>query len=207
MPDNTNLLPVQYAICNIGRWLRYFLKRLMQYQKTQGISWEYVGYVLEFQKNGYPHAHIIFRGNYLGDIKKIAGLWPYCAPQGIDYSDRKKYERQLRKEGKLGYGHVKGIALVNYVCAYVGKAKNGVDKELGVHRSYAWMWFAHTREFNVSHRYRSDKENNKPKRNWTFKKVNNNRILDHICEKCGQKIYSDSIDMISHVCLPEKKNC
>jgi hypothetical protein len=66
MPDNTNMDPVAFAICNIGRWTRAFLMRLRKHQARRGIAWRYVGWVLEFQGNGFPHVHVILAGDWIG---------------------------------------------------------------------------------------------------------------------------------------------
>lgn len=132
MPANTNLSPVAYAICNIGVWISKFLKRLRSYQKRHGVPWEYVGYTLEMQENGFPHVHIIFRGSWIGKIKEIAALWPWCLENGVDYVDKKKLERKKKQK-------VKGLHLVNYVCGYVAKAAQKVVVNDKINRSWAEM--------------------------------------------------------------------
>lgn len=180
MPDNTNMLPVQYATVMIGQWITYFLRRLRQFQKNRGLAWEFVGWALEFQQgdekvhkknhelmcNGFPHVHMIFRGRWIGNIQEIAKLWPYCEPQGVDYMDKAKYERKLRSQGKLKPGqHVSGIRLINYVTAYVSKCSkaviakgDGLKKVVDVHKGYAWLAFCGGRMYNVARTYRKVKD-------------------------------------------------
>lgn len=180
MPENTNLLPVQFATVNVGKWISRFLDRLRKYQARAGrnIPWEFVGWTLEFQEgekdgpdghhgdsfkmhNGFPHVHMIFRGKWIGAIKEIAALWPYCEPQGVDYLDRAKYERRLRSQGKLAAGRrVAGVRLINYVTAYVSKCSKAVvvkGKDVYVHKGYAWLAFLGGRMFNVTRDYRREK--------------------------------------------------
>jgi hypothetical protein len=165
MPDNTNLLPVQYATIYVGKWITRFMKDLRQYQKSRGISWAFVAWVLEFQKNGYPHIHIIFKGKWLGNIREIAKLWPYCEPQGVDYMDKRKYEQRLMREGRLKPGrHVGGIRLVNYLCGYASKMSQTLTED-GVHKGYAWLAFFGGRMYNVAREYKKEKDPEK-KKDW-----------------------------------------
>lgn len=165
MPENTKLLPVQYATIYIGKWISTFIRRLRKYQKKNGIPWEFVGWTLEFQENGYPHIHMIFRGRWIGSIQEIAKLWPYSEPQGVDYMDKRKYERQLISQGKLKPGrHVSGIRLVNYITAYVSKCSKALvvkNNEIYVHKGYAWLAFAGGRLFNVAREYKKEKKQEK----------------------------------------------
>lgn len=178
MPDNTNLLPVQFATVNVGKWVSRFVHRLRNYQNKRGIPWEFVGWTVEFQEgekdgpdghhgdpfkmhNGFPHVHMIFRGKWIGAIKEIAALWPYSEPQGVDYLDRAKYERRLRSQGKLAAGRrVAGVRLINYVTAYVSKCSKAVvvkGKDVYVHKGYAWLAFMGGRMFSVTREYRREK--------------------------------------------------
>lgn len=237
MPGNTNLLPVEFATVMIGSWVRYFLVRLRQFQETRGLSWEYVGYVVEFQQgdekvhgndpskmyNGFPHVHMIFRGKWIGKIQEIASLWPYCEPQGVDYMDRKKYERGLRAKGKLKSGqHPSAIRLINYVTKYVAKCSKAVvtrDGKVFIHKGYAWLAFSGGRMFNVARNYK--RENKKEKQEgWQYegwedeykivhkqskKKPEMSREIDHTCPDCGKKIYKDSFELLSHLCIVKEK--
>jgi len=166
MPDNTNLLPVQFATVNIGRWVSRFVKSLRQYQVRNGIPWSFVGWTLEFQENGYPHGHLIFKGKWIGDIKAIAALWRYSEPQGVDYMNKAKYEQELRDKGKLLLGkHVSGIRLINYITAYVSKCSKAVNQE-GVHKGYAWLAFSGGRLFNVAREYKKQRAVNSGVSDW-----------------------------------------
>lgn len=175
MPEHTNLSPVEYATVNIGEWISGFINRLRQWQRVRDIPWEFVGWTIEFQEgekngpdghhgdplkmhNGYVHVHMIFRGKWIGNIQEIAKLWPYCEIQGVDYMDKKKYEKKLRAEGKLKHGqHISGIRLINYVTAYVSKCSKAVIKKDGqiyVHKGYAWLAYTCGRMFNVAREYK-----------------------------------------------------
>lgn len=147
MPDNTNLDPVQYSICHIGEWVRYFLRRLRQYQKNRNLEWRYYGWVLEFQGNGFPHVHIVMGGRWLGRIDEIASLWPYSESQGVDYMDKRKMGQ------KWGKGYTP-LRLANYLTKYVSKSYRCVTPQ-GIHRGYAWLCFAGGRVFNVAHEKKS----------------------------------------------------
>lgn len=155
MPNNTNLLPVEWAICNIGTWISIFLKALRQYQKNRGLDWRYYGWVLEFQENGFPHVHIIFSGSWIGRISDISGLWPYCAENGVDLSDRKKLTKKFKKMGK----DFSPLRLPSYVAKYVTKGFNAVSG-LGVNKSYAWLAFSGGRIFNLAQPKRKTKNEN-----------------------------------------------
>ena len=112
-------------------------------------------------ENGFPHVHMIFKGKWIGSIEEIAGLWPYCEFQGVDYMNKAKYERKLRGEGRLRPGrHVSGVRLVNYVTAYVSKCSRAVTvqgKDVYVHKGYAWLAYSGGRMFNVAREYRKEK--------------------------------------------------
>jgi len=191
MPDNTNLLPVQFATVNVGKWISVFVNRLRQFQRVRGIPWEFVGWTVEFQEgekdgpdghhgdpfkmhNGFPHVHMIFRGKWIGAIREIAALWPYSEPQGVDYLDRAKYERRLRSQGKLAAGRrVAGVRLINYVTAYVSKCSKAVvvkDGKAYVHKGYAWLAFVGGRMFSVAREYKRERsEDERPvKKERTF---------------------------------------
>jgi hypothetical protein len=142
------------VIVDMGTWVSTFLKKLRKYQEHRHIEWRYIGWVLEFQDNGFPHAHIILAGDWIGSIKEIAALWPWSESQGVDYMNRAKLRR------KLGY-NVEPVRLENYLAAYVAKGGQAVvnpgDKykydrktrtwkiwegEKSVHKCYAWLAFA-----------------------------------------------------------------
>jgi len=151
---------------NIGRWVSRFVKSLRQYQVRNGIPWSFVGWTLEFQENGYPHGHLIFKGKWIGDIKAIAALWRYSEPQGVDYMNKAKYEQELRDKGKLLLGkHVSGIRLINYITAYVSKCSKAVNQE-GVHKGYAWLAFSGGRLFNVAREYKKQRAVNSGVSDW-----------------------------------------
>jgi hypothetical protein len=126
--------------------------------------------------NGFPHVHLIFRGKWIGDIGEIAKLWPYCEPQGVDYMNKAKYERQLRSKGKLKPGqHASNIRLINYITSYVAKCRKAVflkgedkQKTLYVHKGYAWLAFAGGRLYNVARDYKKEKEAKEKKDGWRY---------------------------------------
>jgi len=181
MDPLTNLKPVEFAICNIGRWTSKFLSSLRHYQERNSIPWEFVGWTLQFQENGFPHIHMIFRGRWLGSIQSIARLWPYCEPQGVDYEDKKKYEERLMSEGKLSPGkHVSGIHLVKYITAYVSKCEKAYIADKGVHKGYAWLAFSKGRLFSVSRKYKSvnEQESFSNEQTW-FPYLNKNRLTGY----------------------------
>ena len=172
MPENTNLSPAQFATVNMGNWISGFINRFRQYQRVRGQEWEFVGWAIEFQEgdqkvhhkdplmmyNGFPHVHMIFRGKWLGKIHEIAKLWPYCPDNGVDYMDKKKYEKKLRAEGKLVPGqHASNIRLINYITAYVSKCSKAVavrDGKVYVHKGYAWLAYTGGRMFNLGREYK-----------------------------------------------------
>ncbi|OPY76042.1 MAG: hypothetical protein A4E64_01692 [Syntrophorhabdus sp. PtaU1.Bin058] len=154
MPEDTNLKPIAWFIMNLGGYINTFLKRLRQHQKRRKIKWDYVGYVLEMNDgtrrpdgigSGWPNIHMIFRSRYMGNIQKIAELWDWSEPQGVDYTNRKKLEKKFGTK-------VKRINLVNYITKYVSKGKECM-KDGKVHKSWAWVYFFGVRMYNLSHRH------------------------------------------------------
>ncbi len=227
MIPNTNMLPIEWAIVHMGKWVSGFLKRLRQWQEIRGMPWEFVGWVLEFQdsdkglKLGFPHVHMIFRGKWIGKIGEIAKLWPYCPPQGVDYMDKKKYEAELRGKRKLRAGqHCSSIRLINYLTAYVSDMGKAVT-DLGIHKGYAWLWFCGGRMYSLGREYKKGAkerkkgekkvgEIKKEKSPWSLKRLGKGikiqEEIDHYCELCGKPIFKESFAMVSHLCIPEKNN-
>lgn len=160
MAYHTNMDPVSFSIANIGSWIRAFMRQLYYYQQRRGIDWRFLGWVLEFQENGFPHVHIIFAGDWLGDVNEIAAMWKWSERQGVDIMTRKKLEAK--------YGHkVPSIRLANYVTSYVSKSGGAImrlgdkygkkgDREVwkdeeSVHRGFAWLAFSGGRVFSLAH--------------------------------------------------------
>jgi len=165
MSKNTNMDPVVFSILHIGAWTRNFLVKLRKYQERHGIDWRYIGWVLEFQQNGFPHIHILMAGDWLGNIKEIAALWPYSEPEGVDYMNRAKLKKKLRLKD------VDPLRVANYIAGYVSQGAAAVVKqgdkigkgrnpktwqgEPAIHRGYAWLAYFGGRIFNLAHEKRS----------------------------------------------------
>lgn len=155
MPDNTNLLPIEYAILHCWGWLNNFLKRLRRYVERRSLPWGYIGSVLQFQddndNNGFPHFHVPFSNRWLGSIEEIAELWPYSPRQGVDIMTKAKWEK--KNPGKK----YTPLRVANYLCKYLGKSAF-YDKEKGIHKCHAIASFYGVRMFNLSHEYRAEKQ-------------------------------------------------
>ncbi|MHB8109436.1 MAG: hypothetical protein ACYDHW_05300 [Syntrophorhabdaceae bacterium] len=162
MPPNTNLPPIAWAIMNVGKWTSDFMQSLKAYHRkfnrrakkngTRPIRAYFVGWVLEEQEeSGWPHIHMIWVSNYIGQIQEVAELWPWGGDdgQGVDYVDRKKLER-LRKEKGLKANRTN---VVNYVIKYIGKNRKNSDVQGSVSKTMAWIAFFGVRLFNLSHKY------------------------------------------------------
>lgn len=157
VPDGSNLKPIAWFLGQVGSEVTKFLKRVRLYQERQSIKWEFVAWVLEIGQSGWPNVHIIFRSRWLGNIKEIAGYWPWSEPQGVDVSDANKLKK---RHPEKNYSQVN---LASYVTKYVTKVGEAVvTQEDGsvksVHKSWAWVWFWGVRIFNLSHIARSEKE-------------------------------------------------
>lgn len=177
MPDNTNMDAVVYSILNIGGWVSYFLKRLRDYQANQGIDWRYIGWVLEFQRNGFPHIHVLLSGDWIGKISEVARLWPWCEPQGVDYMNRSKLRR------RFGGRNADPVRVANYLTAYVAQGVAAVvnpgDKlgkgdrakvwtgETSIHKGFAYLAYFGGRIFNLSHK-KGESENEERAENQDF---------------------------------------
>ena len=155
MPDNTNLLPIEYAILHCWAWLNSFLKRLRGYMERRSLPWGYIGAVLEFQddldNNGFPHFHLLFTNRWLGPIDEIAALWPWCPENGVDFMTKAKWEKE--NPGKK----YTPLRLAKYLSKYLSKAKF-YDTEKGVHKCHAIAAFYGVRMFNFSHEYKAEKD-------------------------------------------------
>lgn len=166
MPDNTNLLPIEYAILHAWEYLNGFLKRLRDYMKRRSLPWGYIGAVLEFQDeddtNGFPHFHVLFTNRWLGPIEEIAELWPYAPAHGVDFMTKAKWEKQ--NPGKK----YTPLRLAKYLSKYLSKSQF-YDKEKGIHKCHAIASFYGVRMFNFAHEYRAGKELKKDKEDvWKF---------------------------------------
>lgn len=162
MPFNTNLDAVMFAILNIGGWVREFLRKLRKYQEYRGIEWRYLGWVLEFQENGFPHVHILMAGDWIGNIQEVAALWAWSEPQGVDYMNRSKLKKKFgsRKTDDP-------LRLANYLTAYVaqgraavvnpgdnigkGKKMKAWNSETSIHKGFAFLAFFGGRIYNLAH--------------------------------------------------------
>jgi hypothetical protein len=166
MPDNTNMLPIEYAFLHCWEWLNSFLKRLRRYMERRSLPWGYVGSILEFQdgddNNGFPHFHIPFNNRWLGSIDEIAALWPYCEPQGVDIETKAKWEK--KHPGKK----YTPLRVANYLSGYLAKSVF-YDKEKGIHKSHAIASYYGVRMFNLAHEYKAEKVPEKTqKENWKY---------------------------------------
>jgi hypothetical protein len=144
MPYNTNLDIVSFSIANIGKWLSNFNTQLWKLQKKENIPWAFKGWVMEFQKLnncGFPHPHIIYASDWLGEISKIQELWKLG---NVDLTTVK--DIQKRSPGKK----YDSLRLANYLTKYVSKTSVAIDGDM-IHKGYAWLAFTGGRVFAVKH--------------------------------------------------------
>lgn len=144
MPSNTNLDVVSFSIANIGKWLSNFNTQLWKLQKRENIPWSFKGWVIEFQKinnKGFPHPHIIYSSDWIGDIKKIQELWKYGI---VDISTVKNLQK--KHPGKK----IDVLRLANYLTKYLSKSNLAIDGDM-IHKGYAWLAFTGGRVFTVKH--------------------------------------------------------
>lgn len=166
MPDNTNLLPIEYAIIHAWSWHAKFLKRLRQHMERRSLPWGYIGSVLHFQDsddmNGFPQFHALFDNAWLGNIDEIAAMWPYSERQGVDIMTKAKWEQQHPGEKYTP------LRLAKYLSKYLSKSLF-YDNDKGVHKCHAIAAFYGTRMFNMSHEYKAaPKPKNETTGDWKY---------------------------------------
>jgi len=120
--------------------LKKFLDRLRRYRERVNLKWNYITTVLEFQKNGMVHFHLLFVGSWVAPLSQLQRYWEYSEPQGVDVSV------------------IDGLNVVGYVVKYLSKARACV-REVGgeikkVHEGYMWLYFFAVRLYNCRHHIR-----------------------------------------------------
>lgn len=154
MPDNTNMLPIEFTILHCWEYLNAFLKRLRDYLKRRSIPWGYIGAILQFQddkdENGFPHFHILFQNRWLGPLDEISAMWPYSPRQGVDIMTKAKWEKEHPGQKYTP------LRVSKYLSKYLRKSCF-FDAEKGVHKCHAIASFYGVRMFNFAHEYRPEK--------------------------------------------------
>lgn len=89
-----------------GYIVRRFLMHLRNRKKSRGERWNFIGWSMEFTKQGYAHWHMLFMGRYIAPIDEIVELWGLCERQGVDI-----------KAGVNG-----GARIASYLCKYISKS-------------------------------------------------------------------------------------
>lgn len=166
MPDNTNLLPIEYAIIHAWEWHGKFLKRLRQHMERRSIPWGYIGSVLHFQDsddmNGFPQFHALFDNAWLGNIDDIAAMWPYSERQGVDIRNKAKWEKEHPGQKYTP------LRLAKYLAKYLSKCLF-FDNQKGVHKCHAIAAYYRVRMFNMAHEFKATKSpKNDSKSTWKY---------------------------------------
>lgn len=169
MPNNTNFLPIEYAIIHAGEWHSEFIRALRKHLAKLGLPWGYIGSFLQFQDDddtgGFPHYHDLFRNPWLGPVEEIAKLWKYSEPQGVDIMNKVKWEK--KNPGKK----YTPLSVKRYLSGYLKKQRY-MDPKKGVHKCHAWAAFRGVRYFNFSHDYRNTEKREKGNTGvWKYKGV------------------------------------
>lgn len=124
-----------------GLYLNDFLKRLRKYrERGVGQRWNYLGHVVEVQKNGNIHYHVIFFGNWIAPIGELKRMWGGSHHDaGVDVSKPSR-----------GKSHK---ALKHYISKYLTKTMED-QEDPSVIRVFALMWRYKIRTYNISHEMR-----------------------------------------------------
>jgi hypothetical protein len=124
-----------------GYLVSEFLRKLRAYRKKRGLVNNFVTWVMEFQKNGMVHFHLLFYGGWIGELDDLKSFWPYCEGQGV----------RLGKPINHQYG---GEVLVRYLTRYITKDLQNIT-EKKKERIAAFLWFFRRRLYNMRHRVRN----------------------------------------------------
>lgn len=124
-----------------GHYLNDFLKRLRKYREREvNQRWNYLGHVVEIQKNGNIHFHVLFFGTWIAPIAELKRFWGGSHHDaGVDIS------KPSRGKGHKGLKH--------YLTKYITKSlEDREDPDLVT--IYALMWRYKIRIYNLSHEMR-----------------------------------------------------
>lgn len=156
---------------NIAKDLHAFRKKLFYEIGKVPYMW-----VIEAQKSGYPHIHMLFFGKeYIFDNgtwedyrnreagittdKSIQSMWTY----GFTSVNRTEEGKEVKNP-------------IHYVMKYVRKTWNDWNEETVLTKSMLWAF--NKRSFNVSRDFRTYCDTLKPKETFNVEVVNNPEILE-----------------------------
>lgn len=155
IPMNCNMDEVMFAIWNFGKWISDFNVKLHNYQQRRGIDWDFIGWVLEFMgekedteerqylNRGFPHAHQIMNGKWIGKITEIQELWPYGS---VELTTKREILKRYPDR------NFSPLSVANYITKYVNKAHAKSIVNGAVHKGYAWLAFSQGRLFALKHK-------------------------------------------------------
>lgn len=119
----------EYIIDNIYSWFSEFVNRLNSYRLKRGVKnrLDYIA-ILELQKNGNPHLHVVFPGlKYLASYLYLSQAWD------------------------KGYVYVQGsrgrISLTNYILKYMTKLKGYTEYFKALMYVYRVRWYSFSKGF------------------------------------------------------------
>lgn len=120
-------------------YLQEFFDKLRAYRASQGLRWNYLGYVIEFQKNGNLHFHVLFFGSWIAPIEKLKQFWGGSKQDaGVDVSKAPSVRKRGRHKN-----------LNHYVGKYLTKFTSDHD-DPKMELVYALIWRFKVRTFNVN---------------------------------------------------------
>lgn len=128
-----------------GKLVGDFLHKLRAYKKKKGEPNNFVTWVMEFQKNGMAHFHLLFYGSWVADLEVLKSFWPYSEGQGI------RFGKPIRHQDN-------GAALARYLTRYITKDLQQIDDKMlkkKMERIKAFLWFFKRRLYNIRHKIKN----------------------------------------------------
>ena len=128
-----------------GQLVSEFLHKLRAYKKKRREPNNFVTWVMEFQKNGMAHFHLLFYGSWVADLEVLKSFWPYSEGQGI------RFGKPIRHQDN-------GAALARYLTRYITKDLQQIDDEnlkKKMERVKAFLWYFKRRLYNLRHKVKN----------------------------------------------------
>lgn len=145
----------EYMAVMGGYLVSDFLRKYRAYKKKKNEKYNFVTWVMEFQKNSMVHFHILFYGTWVAPVDVLHSFWPYCEQNGI------RFGKPIRHQDN-------GYVLAKYLTKYItkdlqnieGKLEGYTEKEIKkmkikMERIKAFLWFFKRRLYNLRHKVKN----------------------------------------------------
>lgn len=133
-----------YAVMG-GKMVSEFLRKYREYRKKNKVKNNFVCWVMEFTQKGLVHFHMLFYGNWVAPLDRLAEMWPWSAQNGIRFGKPIKHQYS-------------GHALARYLTKYITKdlqSRDDKENEKVLQRVKAFLWYFKRRLYNLRHKVKN----------------------------------------------------